>query len=133
MIRAHPFIVICIATLFGSSLWFSINAVSDQLLAVWGIGTVGIGHLTGVLQFGFILGTLSIALTGVADRYSPSVIFLASSILGALANSAFPLAEGSMNTALVLRFIVGVSLAGIYPIGMKLVVNWSLASVINSS
>lgn len=125
MIRAHPFIVICIATFFGSSLWFSINAVSDQLLAMWGIDTAGIGHLTSVLQFGFILGTLSIALTGIADRHSPSKIFFISAIIGALANSAFPLADGNLSVALILRFIVGISLAGIYPIGMKLVVNWA--------
>lgn len=125
MIRTHPFIVICTATFFGSSLWFSINAVSDQLLEAWGIGTVGIGHLTSVLQFGFILGTLSIAISGIADRYSPSIIFFISAIIGALANSAFPLADGDLNTALILRFIVGISLAGIYPIGMKLVVNWA--------
>lgn len=125
MIRSHPFIVICLATFFGSSLWFSVNAVSDALLVAWGIGTVGIGHLTSVLQFGFILGTLCIALSGIADRYSPSKIFFLSSIVGATANGVFPLSDGHLTVALALRFIVGVSLAGIYPIAMKLVVNWA--------
>jgi MFS family permease len=125
MIRSHPFLVICVATLFGSSLWFSVNAVGDGLYAAWGITTAGMGHLTSVLQFGFILGTLFIALSGIADRYSPSRIFLFSAIIGAIANGMFPLSDGDLRVALLLRFIVGVSLAGIYPIGMKLVVNWA--------
>ena len=125
MIRSHPFVVICLASLFGSSLWFSVNAVGDGLYAAWGITTVGMGHLTSVLQFGFILGTLFIALSGIADRHSPSRIFLLSAIIGAIANGLFPLANGDLRVALLLRFIVGVTLAGIYPIGMKLVVNWA--------
>jgi MFS family permease len=125
MIRSHPLIVICLATLFGSSLWFSVNAVADGLYASWGITTAVMGHLTSVLQFGFILGTLFIALSGIADRHSPSRIFLISAIVGAIANRIFPLSEGDLSVALLLRFIVGVTLAGIYPIAMKLVVNWA--------
>ena len=125
MIRSHPFVVICLATLFGSSLWFSVNAVGDGLYAAWGITTAEMGHLTSILQFGFILGTFFIALSGIADRHSPSRIFLLSAIIGAIANGLFPLANGDLRIALLLRFIVGVTLAGIYPIGMKLVVNWA--------
>ena len=125
MIRSHPFVVICLATLFGSSLWFSVNAVGDGLYAAWGITTAERGHLTSILQFGFILGTFFIALSGIADRHSPSRIFLLSAIIGAIANGLFPLANGDLRIALLLRFIVGVTLAGIYPIGMKLVVNWA--------
>lgn len=125
VIRSHPFVVICLATLFGSSLWFSVNAVGDGLYAAWGITTAEMGHLTSVLQFGFILGTLFIALSGIADRHSPSKIFLFSAIFGAIANGLFPLSDGDLRVALLLRFIVGITLAGIYPIGMKLVVNWA--------
>jgi len=131
MIRSYPFVVICLATLFGSSLWFSVNAVGDGLYAAWGITTAGMGHLTSVLQFGFILGTLFIALSGIADRHSPSKIFLISAIIGAIANGLFPLSDGDLRVALLLRFIVGVTLAGIYPIGMKLVVNWATAGTGN--
>ena len=66
-----------------------------------------------------------IALSGIADRHSPSRIFLISAIVGAIANRIFPLSEGDLSVALLLRFIVGVTLAGIYPIAMKLVVNWA--------
>ena len=125
VIRSYPIFVICLATLFGSSLWFSVNAVADGLYAVWGITTADMGHLTSVLQFGFISGTLFIALSGIADRHSPSRIFLLSAIAGAIANSLFPFSDGHLGLALLLRFIVGVTLAGIYPIAMKLVVNWA--------
>jgi nitrate/nitrite transporter NarK len=38
-------------------------------------------------QFGFILGTLVFALLAIADRFSPSRVFLVSAMLGALFNA----------------------------------------------
>ena len=113
-----------IAQLFGGSLWFSANAAADDLMREWGLTAADIGHLTNAVQFGFIVGTLSFALSGLADRFAASRIFALCALLGALANAAFATLVGSIDSALVLRFVVGASLAGVYPIGMKLVVGW---------
>ena len=113
-----------IAQLFGGSLWFSANAAADDLMREWGLTAADIGHLTNAVQFGFIVGTLSFALSGLADRFAASRIFALCALLGALANTAFATLVGSIDSALVLRFVVGASLAGVYPIGMKLVVGW---------
>ncbi|TVT71807.1 MAG: MFS transporter [Denitromonas halophila] len=115
---------IVFAQLFGGSLWFSANGVGDALMRVWGIGPAQIGLLTNAVQLGFIVGTLGFALSGLADRYPASRIFAVCAVLGALANAAFALLAGGMTSALVLRFAVGVCLAGVYPLGMKLVVSW---------
>jgi MFS family permease len=48
-----------------------------------------------------------------------------SCILGAAANGAFVLAAGSSPLDAVLRFATGLCLAGIYPLGMKLVIAWT--------
>jgi len=117
--------IIVLSELFGASLWFSVNAVANALHAAWGLTTVQLGYLTSIVQLGFIVGSLLFALTGLADRFSASRIFAACAILGALTNAAFVLSAGNLTTALALRFITGLTLAGIYPIGMKLVVSWA--------
>lgn len=116
--------VIVLAELFGTSLWFSANAVADALHVVWGLTPVELGHLTSAVQLGFISGTLGIGLSGLADRYSASRIFAVCAVLGAAANAAFAL-SGDLTGALFFRFVTGLALAGVYPIGMKLVVGWA--------
>jgi MFS family permease len=117
--------VIVLAELFGTALWLSANAVADALHVAWGLTTVQLGYLTSAVQFGFITGTLLFALTGLADRFSASRIFAVCAVLGAITNAAFAAAGDGLTTALVLRFLTGLALAGIYPIGMKLVVSWA--------
>lgn len=117
--------LIVIAELFGTSMWFSVNAVADDLQRQWGISVQDIGHLTSAVQFGFIIGTLGFALSGLADRFSASRIFAICAVVGALANGAVAFASHGLGTALAFRAITGLALAGIYPIGMKLVVSWA--------
>ncbi|MDJ0738341.1 MAG: MFS transporter [Gammaproteobacteria bacterium] len=117
--------VIVSAEMFGTSLWFSVNAVADALYDSWGLDTAAIGHLTGAVQAGFIAGTFLFAVTGLADRFSASRVFAVCALLGALSNAAFTALHDSLQLALLLRFATGLTLAGIYPIGMKLVMSWA--------
>ncbi|MDE2584673.1 MAG: MFS transporter [Betaproteobacteria bacterium] len=119
-----PVPVIVLAQLFGTSLWFSANSAADDLIRAWGIGPADIGTLTNAVQLGFILGTLSFALTGLADRFAASRIFAVCAVLGALCNGAFALFATGLASGIPLRFAVGFCLAGVYPLGMKLVVSW---------
>lgn len=120
----RPVAVIVLAQLFGTSLWFSANSAADGLVRAWGIGAADIGTLTNAVQLGFILGTLGFALSGLADRYPASRIFALCALLGALGNGAFARFADGMAVGVPLRFAVGVCLAGVYPLGMKLVVSW---------
>ncbi len=120
----RPLPLIVIAQLFGTSLWFSANAAGGDLMAAWGLQPADLGRLTNAVQLGFILGTLGFSLTGLADRFAASRIFAVCAVLGAAANAAFALLAGGMDSALPLRFMVGLALAGVYPLGMKLVVSW---------
>ena len=120
----HPVFVIVLAQLFGTSLWFSANSAADDLIRQWGISAADIGTLTNAVQLGFIVGTLGFALSGLADRFAASRIFAVCAVLGALCNAAFALFADGMASGTVLRFAVGLCLAGVYPLGMKLVVSW---------
>lgn len=118
---------IVIAELLGTVLWFSANGVADQLARDWGIGVADVGVLTSAVQLGFIAGTLAISLSGLADRFPASRIFAAGALLGAAANAMIPTMAGSVAEAWIWRLLTGVALAGIYPMGMKLVVGWAPA------
>ena len=120
----NPVPVIVIAQLFGTSLWFSANSAADDLIRAWGIAPAAIGTLTNAVQLGFILGTLTCAVSGLADRFPASRIFAVCAVLGALGNAAFALFASGMAAGIPLRFAVGFCLAGVYPLGMKLVVSW---------
>jgi len=120
----NPVPVIVVAQLFGTSLWFSANSAADDLIRTWGVAPAAIGTLTNAVQLGFILGTLSFAVSGLADRYAASRIFAVCALLGALFNAAFALFATDLASGIPLRFAVGLCLAGVYPLGMKLVVSW---------
>lgn len=116
---------VAVAELLCTSLWFSVNGAGADALSAWGLGATGVAWLTNAAQAGFIAGTLLVSLSGLADRFAASRIFAVSSAIGAASNAAFIAFGMSMGIGLALRFVVGVSLAGIYPLGMKLVVTWS--------
>ncbi len=120
----RPVAWIVLAQLCGTSLWFSANSAADDLRRLWALTPSDLGWLTNSVQGGFIVGTLTFALTGLADRYPASRIFVICSVLGALFNAAFAWLSDGLASAMAFRFLVGLSLAGIYPLGMKLIVSW---------
>ena len=121
----HPLLVIVLAQLFGTSLWFSVNGVGVALERDVGIDQAALGWLTMATQAGFIVGTLFIAITGLADRVRASRLFAVSAIAGAILNGVFVVVAADWLLALGLRTLVGFCLAGVYPLGMKLVISWT--------
>jgi len=59
-----------------------------------------------------------------ADRFHPGNVFLASAVTGAAANAAVLVVPADFALVLVARFLVGFSLAGVYPVGMKIAAGW---------
>ena len=116
--------LVVLAQCLGTSLWFSPSGVADGLMAQWRIDTAAFGWLIAATQLGFIAGTLGFALTGAADRFAASRIFAVASVAGAVANAALTLHGVGYEAAWALRFGVGLCLAGIYPLGMKMIVQW---------
>ena len=112
--------VIIIAQFFCTSLWFAGNAVIDDLVAQLNPGFNILGYMLSFVQFGFIIGSLLFALLTLADRFSPSRIFLICAVLGGISNLSLLIPNISIINLLTARFATGLFLAGIYPIGMKI-------------
>lgn len=122
--RVSPVTVISLAQLFGTSLWFSANGAAAEITRAWHATAADIGWLTSAVQAGFILGTLVMSVSGIADKFRASSIFVLSALLGAVFNAMFALFATEIVSGAICRFLVGICLAGIYPMGMKLVVSW---------
>lgn len=116
--------VIIISEFAGTSLWFASNAVLPDLQQHLSISADSVGIMTSAVQFGFILGTLGFAFFVLADRFSPRILFFTCSLLGALFNLLVYLFARDLPGLLVLRFLTGMCLAGIYPVGMKIASGW---------
>lgn len=116
--------VIVVSQFCCTSLWFAGNGVMPNLVSAFGLTESAVGHLTSAVQFGFIMGTLVFAVLSIADRFSPSKVFLSCAVLGALFNLGVIWEGNSLATLLAFRFSTGFFLAGIYPVGMKIAADY---------
>jgi predicted MFS family arabinose efflux permease len=116
--------VIVLTQFAGTSLWFAGNAILPDLQREWGLGADSLGTVTSAVQLGFILGTLVFAFLSIADRFSPRKVFLVCSLVGGFFNFLIYAFVRDFQNLMVLRFLTGVALSGIYPVGMKIASGW---------
>lgn len=69
-------------------------------------------------QFGFILGALASSYFGFSDRFSAKRIFVLCALAAAFFNGVI-LISTTVFTGILLRFLVGVALAGVYPTAIQ--------------
>ena len=122
--RRRVLVIIVFAQFCCTSLWFAGNGVLPQLAQVYALNQTAIGHITSAVQFGFITGTLVFALYTIADRFAPARVFFISALFGAIFNVAVIIESNTFGTILILRFLTGFFLAGIYPVGMKIAADY---------
>lgn len=122
--KPHILPIIILSQFACTTPWFAGNAISDELIAKTGLGTEIIGYVLSSVQAGFIIGTLVFAILMIADRFSPSRVFLICAILVASCNLLLLTEEISKWMLLSIRFGTGFFLAGIYPVGMKIAADY---------
>ncbi|MCW5729950.1 MAG: MFS transporter [Alphaproteobacteria bacterium] len=123
--RAASLALIALCQVAGLALWFSASAAVPGLIESGRLEARAASLLTTAVQLGFVAGTLLSAILGLADRYDPRRLFAACAVAGALANGAILLTEIGDRPSLFLRFLTGMALAGVYPVGMKLAAGWA--------
>ncbi len=117
--------LLSLAELLGMATWFSASAVVPVLTDEWALSDSGRSWLTMSVQIGFVLGAFGSALLNLADRLPARWLFAASAAVAGLATLMIPLFAGGLLVALPLRVITGVALAGVYPVGMKIMATWT--------
>src|SRR5688500_18166059 len=118
-------LLLALAELLGMSVWFSASAVVPALSSAWSLDESGRAWLTMSVQGGFVVGAFGSALLNLADRLPTRQLFAVSSLLAALSTALIPLVAGGLGLAIILRFLTGLFLAGVYPVGMKIMATWT--------
>ncbi|MFZ5509130.1 MAG: MFS transporter [Pseudomonadota bacterium] len=121
--RSISFIIVC--QVAAMTLWFSASAAVPNLIASGHITGQQGSLLTGAVQLGFVAGTLLSAFLGLADKLDPRRLFALSAVLGSSANAAILVTGFDHPATVVLRFVTGMIMAGIYPVGMKMAAGWA--------
>lgn len=118
-------ILLSIAELLGMSVWFSASAVVPALTQAWLLDESGRAWLTMSVQVGFVVGAFGSALFNLSDLIPARRLFTVSAFLAALSTAMIPWTASSLMPALVFRFLTGLFLAGVYPVGMKIMATWT--------
>ncbi|MDE1184284.1 MFS transporter [Paraburkholderia sp.] len=107
------------------SVWFSSSAVVAIVKETRHISALDATLLTSAVQAGFVAGTIGSALLSLADRYDPRRLFMISALIAAVATACLTLLEPAGPVAIALRFLTGICMAGVYPVGMRLAATWA--------
>lgn len=116
--------MVSFAVLLASSTWFSGTAAVPSLRQAWGLGEGESAWLTISVQLGFITGTFLYSVLNLSDRFNARRVFFTSALLGAGFNLGFAWLADGLAAGVALRFLTGVTLAGVYPVAMKIVAMW---------
>lgn len=106
------------------SLWFGGSAVVPALRAEWQLSDAAVNWLTLAVQIGFVCGTLLSAFLNLPDILRSRYLFACTAIAGAVANAIFVGYANGPASAIALRFVTGLCLAGVYPPAMKIMATW---------
>ncbi len=122
--KPHILPLIIVSQFTCTSLWFAGNSILERLIEKTNLGTEIIGYSLSSVQFGFIIGSLLFAILMIADRFSPSRVFMICALLAALCNLFLLDDQITKWTLIGVRFGTGFFLAGIYPVGMKIAADY---------
>src|SRR5215467_3173414 len=117
--------LVAVGEVLGMTLWFSATAAAPAIAAEYRMDVASRAWLTMAVQGGFVVGTLLTAVTSLADAINPRRLFAIGCVLGAAFNASITAAP-SAAVIIALRFCTGMSLAWVYPPGMKIAAGWFL-------
>ncbi|MCP4168792.1 MAG: MFS transporter [Chloroflexi bacterium] len=126
-LKWRTLLLLALAELLAMAVWFSATAIIPALTEAWQLDDGGRAWLTMAVQIGFVVGTLTSAVFSLADRIPSRWFFASSALLAGLATALIPAVATGLTLALILRFLTGVFLAGVYPVGMKIMATWTKA------
>jgi MFS family permease len=124
MHRSRALALVALAELLAMGLWFGVSAVAPQIAREWNLDAATTAWLTLAVQLGFVAGTLLSATLNLPDIIRVRYLFAQCALLGAIANALLAWLVSGVAAAIVLRFLTGVFLAGVYPPGMKIIATW---------
>jgi MFS family permease len=117
--------LIALVLVLAMAVWFSASAVVPALASQWHLSAGTAAWMTAPVQAGFVLGAVSSAALGLADRIRPHPLVAGCAAAAAGCTLIMALLADGPLAAVPLRFATGAFLAGVYPVSMKLMASWS--------
>ena len=118
-------LLLSLAEMLGMAVWFSASAVVPTLTTLWNLDAASQAWLTMSVQIGFVVGAFGSAVLNLADRIPARWMFAGTAFLAGVTTALIPLLATGAGPAILLRFFSGVFLAGVYPVGMKIMATWT--------
>ena len=118
-------VLICVSQVLVLALWFSTTAVVPSLQKERALTSFHVSLLTSSVQIGFVIGTLVSGILGLSDRLNLRDFFMVSAAVAAAANALILMFDPASWGIPALRLVVGICMAGVYPVGMKMAVSWA--------
>jgi MFS family permease len=125
MTKRQALYLVSLTEFLAMSVWFSASAVVPALTGAWSLTAAGQAWLTMSVQVGFVTGAFGSAVLNLADRIPARGLFSVSSLLAGAATVLIPASGAGPAAAVILRFLTGLFLAGVYPVGMKIMATWT--------
>lgn len=122
--RWGQLVILGVGMVLAMSPSFAAAAVAPILREEWTVGLLELPFLTVVVQLGFAVGAIGLAVIGAPDVIPGPRLFAAGAIVAALANLGFGLVASDPGSAIPFRFVTGIALAAVYPVAMKLAAGW---------
>ena len=114
--------IITLALFFSVLVWSNYSAVLPLVIEEWGLSGLEAGIIFGAFQIGYLL--VVVPAGWLADRYSPRYVIAIGAAGAGLTSFAFAASADGFLTGVVLRFLSGLFMAGVYVPGMRFVSDW---------
>jgi predicted MFS family arabinose efflux permease len=111
-------VTLCTAEVAGMVGFATFAALLPGFLDEWALSKTEAGWLSGIFSAGYLVAVP--VLVSLTDRMAARRIYLVSMVLTCVSYLGFALLAEGFWTALILRFISGIGLAGTYMPGMKI-------------
>lgn len=123
--RVRSLAILLLCQVLAMACWFASNASIAAIKAQQPLSPFFAALLTSSVQAGFVAGAFVSALLALPDRLDKRLLFRLSALVAAICTGAAALLPPVSPVAPVLRFVTGVSLAGVYPVGMAMAATWA--------
>lgn len=111
-------LLLCLAETLNMAGYAGVSSLLPELRVAWDLGNAEIGIVEGAFSLGYVAAvTLLVTWT---DRRDPRTIYLFSTVIGIVALCGLAFLARDLWSAAFCRFLAGVSLAGTYMPGLKM-------------
>ncbi len=115
--------LLSLSLLFIFTVWFSPNAIVDQIQALWDLSELDLALFSMILIFGFVAGGIVFSIFNLSDIMKTEYFLCINGLLAAVSNF-FAVFSPGFPLFLTFRFFTGFFIAGVYPTAMKLIASW---------